>query len=141
MCMEKSIYQIALECRKFSNKYVKYFQQKQANNDWFFVTGANRSFESLLLSLCDGISDKYPYIATKLKEHVLQYDKMPVIHQSAIDVLVDYIIELEKPNESDRKIFISHSSQDETIVKGFIKDILMAIIDPRISLNRKEGAR
>ena len=127
MCMEKSIYQIALECRKFSNKYVKYFQQKQANNDWFFVTGANRSFESLLLSLCDGISDKYPYIATKLKEHVLQYDKMPVIHQSAIDVLVDYIIELEKPNESDRKIFISHSSQDETIVKGFIKDILMTV--------------
>ena len=119
--MEKSIYQIAIECRKFSDKYVRYFQQKQANNDWFFVTGANRSLESLLLSLCDVLSDKYPYMATKLKEHVLQYGKMPVIHQSAIDVLVDYIISLEKPNDSDRKIFISHSSEDETIVNGFIK--------------------
>ena len=110
MYMEKSIYQIAVECKSFSDKYVRYFQQKQANNDWFFVTGANRPFETLLLSLCDAISNKYPYITTKLKEHVLQYDKMPVIHQSAIDVLVNYIIELENPNDSYRKIFISHSS-------------------------------
>ena len=123
--MNKSIYQIAVKCKIFSDKYVKYFQQIQANNAWFYVTGANRSYETLLLSLCDAIEDKYSYIAVKLKEHVLQYDQTPVIHQSAIDVLVNYVLNVEKPRDSDRRIFISHSSEDETIVNGFIKEILM----------------
>lgn len=120
-----SIYQIAVECKSFSNKHVKYFKQIQASNAWFFVIGANRSYERLLMSLCDAIMDKYPYIAVKLKEHVLQYNQTPVIHQSAIDVLVNYVIDLEKPCDSDRKIFISHSSDDVIIVNAFIKDILM----------------
>lgn len=124
MTKKINIYQNAIECRRFSDKYVKYFHQKQANNDGFFVAGANRSYETLLLSLCDVISEKYPYIATKLKEHVLKYDKMPVIHQSAIDVLVDYVISSEKPNDSDRKIFISHSSKDKEIMEKFTDDIL-----------------
>ena len=123
--MNKSIYQITVECESFSDKYVKYFQQIQANKAWFFVTGANRSYETLLQSLCNAIKDKYPYIAAKLKEHVLQYNQAPVIQQSAINVLVNYVINLEKTCDSDRKIFISHSSEDETIVNGFIKDILM----------------
>ena len=125
MCMNKSIYQIAVECKSFSDIHVKYYQKIQASNAWFFVTGANKSFERLLLSLCDAIKDKYPYIAEKLKEHVLQYNQSPVIHQSAIDVLVNYVINQEKPYDSEKKIFISHSSDDEVIVNAFIKDILM----------------
>lgn len=84
--MGNKIYQLAIECKSFSDEYVKYFQQMVANRSLFFVVGANKSFEGLLLSLCDTISEKYPYIATKIKEHTLQYDRMPVIHQSAIVV-------------------------------------------------------
>jgi len=123
--MGNKIYQLAIECKSFSDKYVKYFQQMVANRSLFFVVGANKSFEGLLLSLCDTISEKYPYIATKIKEHTLQYDRMPVIHQSAIDELLNYVIYLEKPNDSVRKIFISHSSEDEVIIDGFIEKILM----------------
>ena len=65
--MSRSIYQIAIECKSFSDKYVKYFQQIVANRSLFFVVGANKSFEGLLLSLCDAISEKYPYMAAKLK--------------------------------------------------------------------------
>ena len=69
------------------------------------------------------MTKKYPYVATKIKEHTLQYDRMPVIHQSAIDELLNYVIYLEKPNDSVRKIFISHSSEDEVIIDGFIEKI------------------
>jgi len=102
-----------------------YCWQMQAGNVWYCVTGANKDYEKLLLSLCDAIIDKYPYIAAKLKEHVSQYDQLPVFHQSAINVLVNYVIDMENASDSDRKIFISHSSEDKTIVNGFIKDILM----------------
>lgn len=123
--MKKSIYQIAVECKNFSNKYVKCYRQILANDAWFLVTGANKSYESLLLSLCETIIDKYPYIAENFKEHISKYDQNPVIHQSAIDVFVNYVIYLENNSNSDRKIFISHSSDDEAIVNSFIKDILM----------------
>ena len=93
------------------------------------MIGANRHFETILLSLCDAASDKYPYIVEKIKEHVLQYDQASVVHQSAIDELVNYVIQLEmpqkRPDSLDRKLFISHSSEDKTIVNGFIKNILM----------------
>ena len=123
--MSRRIYQIAIECKSFSDKYIKYFQQIVANRTLCFVVGANKSFERLLLSLCDAMTEKYPYVATKIKEHTLQYDRMPVIHQSAIDELLNYVIYLEKPNDSVRKIFISHSSEDEVIIDGFIEKILM----------------
>lgn len=123
--MNKSIYQLALECKEFSDKNVKFFNQITNNTKWFCVFGANKSFEKLLLSLCESISEKYPYISEKLKEHTLRYDNIPVIHQSAIDELVDYVINLEKPTDSSKKIFISHSSKDEIIVNGFIEKILM----------------
>jgi hypothetical protein len=123
--MNKSIYQIAVECKEFSKKNVQYYNQMVKNTKWFCVFGANKYFEKLLLSLCEALSGKYPYIAEKLKEHTLWYDSNPVIHQSAIDEFVNYIINLEKPTDSDKKIFISHSSKDEVLVNGFIEKILM----------------
>lgn len=35
--MGKQIYQLAIECKSFSDKYVKYFQQIVANRTLFFV--------------------------------------------------------------------------------------------------------
>ena len=123
--MNKSIYQLALECKEFSDKNVKFFNQITNNTKWFCVFGANKSFEKLLLSLCESISEKYPYISEKLKEHTLRYDNIPVIHQSAIDELVNYVIDLEKLSDSSKKFFISHSSKDEVLVNAFIEKILM----------------
>ena len=123
--MNKIIYQKTIECKSYSDKNVKYFQQIHANRVWSFVTGANKQFETMLLSLCEIIYEKYPYIATSLKEHTLKYGKSPVVHQSAIDELLNYIISLEKPRDSDKKIFISHSSTDELIVNAFVEKILI----------------
>ena len=126
MLKKVTIYQIAIECANFAEIHVQFFQ-KMVDTQWlYYVVGMNRHYKSLLLSLCDATFEKYPYLSTKLKENILEYDKLPVACQSAINVLVYYIIALEKPSDGDRKIFISHSSADETIVNGFIKNILMA---------------
>ena len=45
--MGNKIYQLAIECKSFSDKYVKYFQQMVANRSLFFVVGANKSFEGV----------------------------------------------------------------------------------------------
>ena len=123
--MKKSIYQIAIECKDYSDRCIKYFNQIRANQAWYHVVGADRQFENLLLSLCDVASEKYPHIAASLKEHVQKYDQLPVGHQCVIDELVNYLVNMEKPCGLDRKIFISHSSNDKIIVNEFIKDILM----------------
>ena len=123
--MNKSIYQIAVECKEFSNKNVKWFNQTINSTRWFCVFGANKYFEKLLLSLCEAISEKYPYISEKLKEHTLRYNENPVFHQGAIDELVNYVIDLEKLSDSSKKFFISHSSKDEVLVNAFIEKILM----------------
>lgn len=123
--MNKSIYQIAVECKEFSNNNVRYFKQIENSIRWFRIVGANKSFEKLLLSLCEAVSEKYPYISEKLKEHISQYGNFPAFHQGAIDELINYVLNLEKHTDSDKKIFISHSSKDEVLVNGFIEKILM----------------
>jgi len=55
---------------------------------------------------------------------VLQYDKDPVIHQSAIDEIVKYILCLEEDSSEYPKLFISHSSDDAPIIKAFVEKIL-----------------
>ena len=117
--MIKELYTIALACKEFADRNITFFKQLQAGNWVFFVTGANKQYEALLLSLCKSAQNKYPIIAKKLKEHVYQYDNDSVIHQSAIDELVGYIIALEQTILSDRKIFVSHASADASIVNSF----------------------
>jgi hypothetical protein len=123
--MRKNIYHIALECKNFSDKNVKCYRLFVDNRLQSFVVGANKVYENLLQSLCDFISGKYPYIASKLKEHTHNYGNNPVFHQGAIDELVNYIIYKERPANSNRKFFISHSTEDEVIIKGFVEKILM----------------
>lgn len=68
--------------------------------------------------------EKYQLLADSLRQHVLQYDENPVINQSAIDELVSCIISYEENICGGPRFFISHSSDDEKIVKGFIERIL-----------------
>ena len=122
--MEMSIYQLAIDCKQFSDKHITCFCQIVANRKSYYVYGANKSYERLLLSLCEAISEKYPYISEKLKEHTLQYDKRTIVHQSAIDELVNFILYLEELRTSRKKIFISHSSWDKNIMEKFTDSIL-----------------
>ena len=123
--MIKELYSAALACKEFADSNITFFKQLQAGNWAFLVTGANKQYEALLLSLCKSAKNKYPIIAKKLNEHVCQYDNNSVIHQSAINELVGYIIALEQTALVGRKIFVSHSSADASIINAFVKEILM----------------
>ncbi|MDY6327361.1 MAG: toll/interleukin-1 receptor domain-containing protein [Bacteroidales bacterium] len=122
--MGKSIYQIALDCSKYASKNVAYFQNNQNGRTWFSVMGADKQYEHLLLTLCDLTKVKYPLLSDSLRKHVLQYDLHPVKHQSAIDELVNYILHSEEDSLDCPKFFISHSSDDALIIKGFVEKIL-----------------
>lgn len=123
--MKKMLYDIALDCKDYAKNNITFFKQSRAGNWVFFVTGANKQYEAMLLSLCESAKYKYPILSEKLREHVCLYDNNSVIHQSAIDELVSYIIALEQTSIAGRKIFVSHASADVSIVNAFVKEILM----------------
>lgn len=51
--MEMSIYQLAIDCKQYSDKHITCSWQIVANRKLYNVEGANESYERLLLSLCE----------------------------------------------------------------------------------------
>ena len=122
--MKDSIYQIAHKCKEISdririnviagNGYLKYQ-----------YVGDISQFEKELLRLCNAIQDKYAGIGTDLRNHISSYVNSPIKHQGAIDAILNCILFLEEKSRiSNRKLFISHASDDALIVNAFIKEIL-----------------
>ena len=60
-----------------------------------------------------------------MQEHIDKYDKDTIVHQSALEAIVRCIVSLEEPIVGSKKLFISHSSEDEVIINGFIEKILI----------------
>lgn len=63
-----------------------------------------------------------PYGQLVNKEIINLYSLRDIM--TTINIL-DSLIEESKPNQNNRKIFISHASADETIVNAFVKEILL----------------
>ena len=63
-----------------------------------------------------------PYGQLVNKEVINLYSLRDIM--TTINIL-DSLIEVSKPNQNSRKIFISHASADETIVNAFVKEILL----------------
>ena len=72
--------------------------------------------------LCLALKGKYPDISYELKLHLDKYRDDSIIHYSAIKAIVECVLSLEKPLA--RKVFISHSSKDEELIKEFSDRIL-----------------
>ena len=141
--MGNKIYQLAIECKSFSDKYVKYFQQMVANRSLFFVVGANKSFEGLLLSLCDTISEKYPYIAFTVFETVLMNEFLNhLVAQNTIFIqaekdIASYVFRylqedgyrnvMLKPAKKD---FDLYWSKDTIVVTDLVSEAPMHASDP-----------
>lgn len=131
--MRNHIYQIAYECQQYANNNINIQRNKiqQSNNRVqltftdYDVLGDIKQYEILLLKLCNSIEGKYPSIWQILKTHIDKYDTDRIIHFSAIRAIVDCIVSLEERVIESKKLFISHSSKDEKVVKEFIEKILM----------------
>lgn len=120
------IYQLAIDCKKLVDEELK---SKITNNSGKFIYDRNNSLKAFLPILCNAIKDKYPSIYNDLQNHIDNYDAN---HYSSIDVikeLVDCIIDAETSKAvniaNSKKIFISHATDDETIIKAFITEILI----------------
>lgn len=123
---QDNIYQLAIDCKKLVDEELK---SKITNNSGKFIYGRNNSLKAFLPKLCNAIKDKYPSIYNDLQNHIDNYDAN---HYSSIDVikeLVDCIIDAETSKAvnkaNSKKIFISHATDDETIIKAFITEILI----------------
>ena len=135
--MDNKIRQQALLCKEFADKQIESLRMINTamGTERTAVRGDIKGYESLLNSLRETIKDKYPLIERQLSEVMDKYDSNPYRYQGIIESIVEVIISLELQTKisdgkvkdathESRKFFISHSSEDRTIVNGFIKEIL-----------------
>lgn len=126
---KECIYNIAMECKSIVDKEINIVKVIYKNSVSKFVSGNVKTLEDALKRLCDTIKDEHPSIYTILKKHMDEYDKNTLFHIGAIDAILDCLIAIEKPKsiqiEGTKKIFISHSSDDEKIINAFIDKILL----------------
>lgn len=149
--MENNIYQQAILCKEFADKQVEscHMVNVSMGIEQTIVRGDVKGYESHLNELRSIIKDKHPLIERQIAEAMDKYDTYPYRYQGILESIVKTIISFElqakmsgektedstnKPMKADskvkniisnsRKFFISHSSEDEIIVNGFIKEIL-----------------
>ena len=121
-----TIYNLATECKSISDQEISVTRHFTNMGVSFSFDGNTLSLEKTLNKLCDAIREKYPLIFSKLKTHMDEYDSNKVLHQYAIDAILDCLIALEEPDcHRTKKIFVSHASADATIVNAFVKEILL----------------
>ena len=135
--MDNKIRQQALLCKEFADKQIESLRMINIamGTERTAVRGDIKAYESLLNSLRETIKDKYPLIERQLSEVMDKYYSNPYRYQRIIESIVEVIISLELQTKisdgkvkdathESRKFFISHSSEDRTIVNGFVKEIL-----------------
>lgn len=128
--MNKNIYDIAVDCKTIAETQIKITRNQIIDNSRgiiftdYDVSGNIKQYETTLFLLYNNIKAKYPNISRQLKEHIDQYDNDKIFHISAIEAIVNCIISLEEKIVNKKKIFISHSSNDEQIVRNFVDKIL-----------------
>lgn len=121
-----NVYNIAMECKYISDNEIRITEVASKDGVMRFASGNVKSFEKALRRLCEAIKEEYPQIYNNLLTHIEEYDSNCLFHQGAIDGILDSLITVEKQdNPSARKVFISHSSEDKTIINAFVKEILM----------------
>lgn len=134
----KIIYEIALQSKECIDKEVHIRKNIIPRNHIVFtdydVTGELKKLESLLLEIVSLINVTNPQLAILLTRHIDSFDNDRIMHLSAIEGIVDTIINMIKPQPTPHKIFISHSSKDRHIVERFVDDILQL----GIGLNDKD---
>lgn len=128
--MKQDIYQLALRCKNISDERIGTDRNLIPYRNILFtdytVKGNVDEYREAIRDLQLAIADKYSAISNELKLHNDEFGKSDkIVHFTAMKTIVDCVLSLEN-RKNAKRIFISYSSTDETIVKGFIKDILMA---------------
>lgn len=112
--MNNQIYDLARKCKESSDKTVRIVLRQQGQKTVpCGVSISGGQFRESVQSLASLISFKYPLIADDLMRHLKQYKDNVLLHQGAIDAIIDCLISVEgRSAQAPKKIFISHKSED-----------------------------
>ena len=122
-----NIYRTAKECADFMSANITKRKNRIHSGNLIFtdydILGNLQHWEKLLQNLCSVISQKYPLIEQNLRDYIQKFDDEPIVYFSSIATIIECVLSLEKESNGKR-VFISHSSKDEQLVKDFVNHIL-----------------
>lgn len=122
-----NIYRTAKECADFMSANITRRKNRIHSGNLIFtdydIQGDLQQWEKLLQNFCSVISQKYPLIEQNLRDYIQKFDNEPIVYFSSIVTIIECVLSLEKESNGKR-IFISHSSKDEKVVKDFVDHIL-----------------
>lgn len=125
--MNDTVYNLALRCKRIAEKeigtdrtHILYQNVKYTD---YTVTGAINEFRNAIRDLQLALECKYPSFSYELKLHNDGYSNDRIVHYTAMRIIVDCVLSLERKINAKR-IFISHSSKDKRIVSEFNDRIL-----------------
>ena len=123
----KNIYQLALGCKKISDERIGTDRNLIRYQNILFtdytVKGNVDEYLAAIDDLRFALVDKYPNVAYELRLHKEKFGDEKIIHFTALSTIVDCVLALEEKSNA-KKIFISHSSKDKTIMEKFSDYIL-----------------
>ena len=123
----KNIYQLALGCKKISDERIGTDRNLIRYQNILFtdytVKGNVDEYLAAIDDLRFALVDKYPNVAYELRLHKEKFGDEKIIHFTALSTIVDCVLALEERSNA-KKIFISHSSKDKTIMEKFSDYIL-----------------
>jgi len=122
-----NIYKVAKECADFMSASITKQRNRIYSDNLIFtdydILGDIKRWKTILQKLCSAMAHKYPLIAQSLRKSILKFDEEPIVYFSSISTIIECILSLEEDN-TGKRIFISHSSKDEQLVKDFVNHIL-----------------
>lgn len=123
----KSIYKLAKQCKCISEERIEIDKNRIHYRNLLFtdytVRGAINEYLNSVDDLCFALADKYPAISCELRQHKDSFSDEKMIHFTAMKAIVDSVLALEQ--ETLKRIFISHSSQDRGVIERFVDSILL----------------
>jgi hypothetical protein len=125
--MKKSIYQLALRCKTISDEKMGTDRNIIPFRGVVFtdytVKGPVDEYLEAIGELLPPLTDRYPAIGYELRLHKDKYKDEKIVHFTAMKIIVDCVLALEKGSHA-KNIFISHSSKDKDIIEKFTDYIL-----------------
>lgn len=122
-----NIYRLAKDCADFMSANITKQRNRIHSGNLIFtdydILGDLKRWEIILQNLCSSMAHKYPLIARNLRDYILKFDEEPIVYFSSISTVIECILSLEKDN-TGKRVFISHSSKDEELVRDFVNHIL-----------------
>ena len=123
--MKNSIYQAALKCKSISGEMMetdktRFIYGSRVYYDYTVKGSVGRYLEAVE-ELCSALNEEYPAIGQVLQSHKDRFKDDTIIQFTAIATIVDCLLALRRAH---KKVFISHSSKDKSIIDRFIDSIL-----------------